>query len=205
MRSFLSRLKKDVIRKFDEYRAPRFMINDRRYSDYEIGAYTYGSPKILRWNEETGLTIGRYCSIAENVTLVLGGNHRTDWITTYPLSVFIQSLSANTGHPSTKGDISIGNDVWLGYGSTVLSGVTIGDGAVVGACSVVTKDVPPYAIVIGAPAKVVKYRFDKKYIAQLLNIQWWNWSPEELETRGKHLLSCDIEEFIKTHGILSNE
>jgi len=120
--------------------------------------------------EEEGLIIGKYCSIAANVTIMLGGNHRYDWITTYPFSVIWPAYSYIKGHPKSKGFVVIGNDVWIGRNAMIMSGVHIGDGAVVGAGSIITKDVPPYAIVAGNPAKVVRYRFNEDQIERLLRI-----------------------------------
>lgn len=97
---------------------------------------------------------------------------------------------------ATKGDVVIGNDVWIGYGATIMSGVSIGDGAVIGARSVVTKDVPPYAIVAGNPGVVVKHRFDEQTVVDLLQIAWWDWSRPLVEARLPLLLSGDIRAFI---------
>ncbi len=118
-----------------------------------VGDFTYGVPKIMSWDNKTHLTIGKFCSIADNVTILLGGEHCVQWVTTYPFNVFLNSKSHITGHPKTKGDIHIGNDVWLASGCKILSGVTIGDGAVIGANAVVASDVPPYAIMGGGPGK----------------------------------------------------
>jgi serine acetyltransferase len=103
------------------------------------------------------------------------------------------------GHPSCKGDITIENDVWIGAKSTIMSGVKIGNGAVIGATATVTKDVPPYAIVVGNPGKIVKYRFTEKQIDLLLQISWWNWDEEKIKKEFKTLWSSDINEFINRH------
>jgi len=145
------------------------------------GRYNYGLEfiKIYNWNKENKLVIGSFNSIAL-VEILLGGNHRTDWITTFPFGhIFIEefplgSMHGLDGHPVSKGDIVIMNDVWIGYGCTVLSGVTIGNGSVLAARSVVTKDVPPYSIVGGNPARVLKYRFNPEMIDLLLKIAWWD-------------------------------
>lgn len=166
---------------------------------FEIGEFTYGEPVVMQWDDSTRLHIGKYCSIASGVTILLGGNHRTDWVTTYPFNVLSAAFPRAhgiVGHPATKGDIVIGNDVWIGHGATILSGVHIGDGAVVGAHAVVATDVEPYTIVVGNPAKTVRKRFDEDTICALLNIQWWNWSPEKINQEVDYLCSENIQAFI---------
>jgi len=165
----------------------------------EVGDYTYGSPKILHWGEEAKIKIGKFCSIADEVVIFLGGNHRIDWITTYPfsaLSIEWPEASNIVGHPVTKGDVIIGNDVWIGYGATIMSGITIGDGAVIGARSVVTKNVAPYSIFAGNPAKEIKKRFDDKTIEKLLNLKWWDWSIEKIKKNVRVLCSDNFNEIL---------
>ena len=166
---------------------------------YTIGDYTYGRPDVHDWSDGTTLTIGKYTSIAEGVNILLGGNHRVDWVTTYPFPALDDEwpdASGIEGHPQSKGNIVIGNDVWLGFGVTILSGVEIGDGAVIAARSVVTKSVPPYAIVGGIPAKVIKYRFSDDVIEKLLSLQWWNWDEQKIK-RHIHILCSDrVKELI---------
>ena len=127
-----------------------------KYPQYKIGRGTYGYPEIFSWNEGATLQIGAFCSIASGVKLFLGGEHRVDWVTTYPFNVLWESGRHITGHPRTKGDVIIGNDVWIGTEAVILSGVRIGDGAVVAARAVVTKDMEPYAIYGGNPALAAK-------------------------------------------------
>lgn len=167
--------------------------------DYEIGDYTYGCPSVIVWDDVTRLHIGKFCSIAAGVTIMLGGNHRTDWVTTYPFNVLSQrfpNAAEIKGHPATKGDVWIGNDVWIGRGATILSGVRIGDGAVIGLNAVVSKDVEPYSIVVGNPGRVVKKRFDEKTIEALLKIRWWDWDEERINQETAFLCSSNIQEFI---------
>jgi serine acetyltransferase len=103
------------------------------------------------------------------------------------------------GHPSCKGDIIVENDVWIGAKATIMSGVKIGNGSIVGSGSVVTKDVPPYAIVVGNPAIVVKYRFTEEQIQKLLDISWWSWDEEKIRDNAMNMWSSDIESFIEKH------
>lgn len=169
------------------------------YKKYDIGAWTYGEPRICDWGEGTTLKIGKYCSIAEGVTIFLGGNHRTDWVTTFPFSKLWSEASHIPGHPASNGNVVIGNDVWIGFQSLILSGVTIGDGAVIAARSVVTKNVPPYAIVGGSPAKVLHMRFSPDEIHWLLSIAWWNWPEEKIVNALPLLLNENITPFILTY------
>lgn len=169
--------------------------NDPRIS---VGEGTYGKPRFLLWDELERIEIGKYCSIAEDVTIFGGGEHRTDWVTTYPLRIAFGDPHANKdGHPANKGPTIIGNDVWLGFRAVIMSGVKIGSGAVVGACAVVTKDVPPYSIVAGNPARVVKKRFEARQIESLLSIQWWEWPMEEIHKSMPMLCSSNIDGFIE--------
>jgi acetyltransferase-like isoleucine patch superfamily enzyme len=165
-----------------------------RRAKVDVGAFSYGVPAVRWWGEDAGLTIGKFCSIAKNVSIFLGGNHRIDWITTYPFSVQRpwRSHTGKVEHPVSRGDVIIGNDVWLGNGCTILSGVTIGDGAVVAANATVTKSIPPYAIAAGNPAKVVRLRFSEAEIQQLLSIKWWNWDEARIRPHLGNLLSNDI-------------
>lgn len=159
-----------------------------------IGRFTYGFENISvkQWGEGASLQIGSFCSIANPVTIFLGGNHRTDWITTFPFGHIYQDELGNpaiSGHPSSKGDVSIGHDVWIGSGVTIMSGVTIGTGAVLAANSTVIKDVQPYEIVGGNPAKAIKKRFDNGTIELLMKLSWWNLPLETIREICKDLSS----------------
>jgi acetyltransferase-like isoleucine patch superfamily enzyme len=180
--------------------APFFLNQNKKYSKYEIGEWTYASGKLRIRFRRTGTTliklkIGRFCSLADGVTILLGGEHRVDWITTYPINILF-GIKRLPGLPHSKGDVIIGNDVWIGTDALILSGVEIGNGAVVASRSVVTKDVAPYSIVAGNPAKFIRFRFDKRIIDDLQKIAWWNWSSSEIEEAWPLLLSSDIGAFI---------
>ena len=160
---------------------------------YSVGRGTYGEPEVRHWGEPATLKVGAFCSIGSYVTVFLGGDHRVDWITTYPFSIFRESAKSIPGRPTTtKGDVIIGNDVWIGASATILSGVNIGNGAVIGACSVVTKDVPPYGIAAGNPAKVVRLRFSEEEIAKLEKMAWWNWPDTKIDAAMPLLLAGDV-------------
>lgn len=168
----------------------------------EVGCHTYGGPKVWIYEgSERKAVIGAYCSIAPDVEIITGGIHPTDWVSTYPFRIQWKMDGAlQDGMPASHGDVVVGNDVWIGSGAMILSGVTIGHGSVVAARSVVTKDVPPYAIVGGCPAKVLKYRFSPEAIAKLLAIQWWNWPEEEVREAVPLLSSNNMDEFLRVHG-----
>ena len=171
-------------------------VLQNRYPQFEIGRATYGDPKIHTWGEGATLCIGAFTSIAPGVQIFLGGEHRTDWVTTFPFNILWEEGEGISGHPATKGDVWIGNDVWIATEALIMSGVTIGDGAVIGARAVVVKDVPPYTIVAGNPAEVVKKRFDDKVIQRLLEIQWWFWDDVKISRMLPLLLNNEIEKFL---------
>lgn len=142
----------------------------------KVGNFTYGTLNVFSWgNQGEGLRIGCFVSIAEGVKFILGGNHMSDTFLTYPFKV---KLFGEKSEASTKGIITIGDDVWIGMETMILSGVTIGRGAIIAARSVITKDIPPYAIVGGNPAKVIKYRFGTETINSLLEVDFSKFSKE---------------------------
>jgi len=199
MKEYLAKLTRHLDRK-----EPFYTRELLKGDIFEVGEFTYGIPKV-HFDEgyPVMLRIGKFCSIAPAVEIFLGMNHRLDWCSTYPFSSPVPEVSDLwpeaadiKGFPSSHGDVNIGNDVWIGLGATILSGVTIGDGAVVGAKAVVTGDVPPYAVAVGNPARIVKMRFDEQVIAKLLDLQWWHWPTDKIR-RAVHLLCSNrIEDLV---------
>ncbi|MGO4958319.1 CatB-related O-acetyltransferase [Luteococcus sp. Sow4_B9] len=153
----------------------------RRQGRLEWGRATYGTPTVHTFeDDETRLVVGSFTSIAKDVSILLGGNHATDRGTTYPFRIMWQTGGPYDGFPSSKGDVVIGNDVWIGHRSTIVSGVTIGDGAIVAAGSLVVKDVPPYTICGGNPAKPLRSRFPQEIVDELLELRWWDLPDETI-------------------------
>lgn len=144
------------------------------------------------------LVTGRFCSIACGAKFIFtSANHSLKSLSTYPFPIFFEDWDLNAADITTawdnKGDIVIGNDVWIGYEAVILSGVTIGDGAIIGTRAVVTKDVPPYTIVGGVPAKPIRRRFDDAVIARLQELKWWNWPEERIKVNLEYLQSGRID------------
>jgi acetyltransferase-like isoleucine patch superfamily enzyme len=174
------------------------------------GKHTYGpEPQIMGVQEiARGSKIGRYCSIADNLQFIVKGTHMINWVTTYPFQEIwgidvplyeINGIKGRAGDPIVDGlnsPITIGNDVWIASNVKIKQGVTIGDGAILATECFVTKDVPPYAVVGGNPAKIIKYRFTEEQINELLQIRWWNWNDEEVKQAVPLLASSNIDEFI---------
>jgi len=169
----------------------------RAYPDYEIGNHCYGLPQIKNIFEGARLRIGSYCSIAPNVKIYMSGIHRTDWITTYPFPAFELDARHIKDFELSDGDVTIGNDVWLCANCVILSGITIGHGAVIANSAIVTKDVPPYAIVGGNPAKLIRWRFDEATRNALLASEWWNWPEDEVISVVDKLCSNNISDFLE--------
>ncbi len=171
-----------------------FLKNVVNHPQIEIGDYTYYDDFETVDNFEKNvkylfefigdkLIIGKFCQIASDVTFIMNGaNHLTDAVSTYPFAIFghgwEHAMEGKT-YPS-RGNTIIGNDVWIGYGATIMAGVTIGDGAIIATKSVVTRDVPPYTIVGGNPAREIRKRFSPEEIERLLALQWWHWPAEKI-------------------------
>jgi len=151
----------------------------------KVGELTYGHEfiEVLSWGEGSKVIIGKFCSIAHNVKIFLGGNHNPEWVSSYPFGWINQELLGSqkySGHPRTNGDVIIEDDVWIGYGSTIMSGVTIGCGAVVAANSHVVTNIPSYEIWGGNPARLIRKRFGPEIIEKLIEIKWWNHPIEKI-------------------------
>jgi len=168
----------------------------KRYPNYEIGTGTYGMPLVHDLNEGTTLCIGAYTSIASNVQIFLGGNHRTDWVSSYPFPAFFTEAGHIKNFDVSRGDVVIGSDVWLCANCTILSGVTIGHGAVIASGAIVSRDVAPYSVVAGNPARHVRWRFEEAVRFALLETAWWTWSEDEIKQILDKLCSSNLDEFL---------
>ena len=175
-----------------------------------IGKWSYGNPKIFRWDWSSKLIIGNFCSLGPDINIYMGGEHRVDWITTSQLpstqfsDVFYNAKDIKNFSVS-NGDIKIGHDVWIGGGVTILSGVTIGTGSVIAAGSIVVNDVEPFTISGGNPNKEIKKRFDDKTIKKLLDSKWWNLSDKNINKISRLLCSSDSNSFFKEIEKLNNK
>ena len=147
------------------------------------------------------LIMGKFCSIACGAKfLFTSANHTQKSLSTYPFPIFFDEWDLDvediTSAWDRKGDIIIGNDVWIGYEAVIMSGVTIGDGAIIGARSVVTKDIPPYTIVGGVPARQIRRRFSEETIAALLELKWWNWPREKIARKIEAIKNGDMKALV---------
>lgn len=177
------------------------MAENPAYREFHIGKWTYGWPEVHRWRSTQQLSIGSFCSIAAGVKILLGGEHRIDFVSTYPFGQFFGTTDKNA-HEWSRGDVIIGNDVWIGHGAVILSGSRIGDGAVIGANSLVKGEIPPYAIAAGNPARVMRYRFSQSTIDELMRIRWWDWEEDKIRRHAAELMSVNVSEFARRFGEL---
>jgi len=170
----------------------------------DLGTYYDRDVNIISWSDEYHVHIGKYTSIGRDCNFFLHANHRPDWITTSsqlwgPVTPEIADMHMKMGHPACKGDIIVGNDVWIAPKGTIMSGVKIGIGYIIGAGFTVTKDVPPYSIVAGNPAKFIKFRFTEEQIESLLQISWWDWTEDRIKSEAMTMWSDNINELIEQH------
>ena len=163
------------------------LLNTRQQqntSQFKVGKHSYGNIFVEGSHLLTEMTVGNFCAIGSKVeAMIAGWSHNAVWVTTYPFEAFKNKWSNASKirpYPRTPRNINIGNDVWIGQGVLIMSGVTIGDGACIGANTVVSKDIPPYTIAVGAPMKFVRKRFSDDDINFLLDLKWWNWPDEKI-------------------------
>jgi virginiamycin A acetyltransferase len=173
--------------------ATNIEVGDYTYYDHPERAREFERDAVLYAFGPERLVIGRYCAIAAGVRFLMGGaNHADQGPSTYPFGIFgagwADTMDLVMGAPG-RGDTVVGHDVWLGYGALVLPGVTIGHGAVVAAASVVSADVPPYAVVAGNPARVVRRRYDDADVERLLRAAWWDWPVEHVTRHARAIMS----------------
>jgi virginiamycin A acetyltransferase len=176
---------------------PTIVVGDYTYYDDPKGPERFEEECVLYHFDFIGdrLVIGKFCSIAAEARFIMnGGNHPTDWLTTSPLPAFGHGweVAMPTAWP-VRPDTVVGNDAWIGYGATIMPGVRIGDGAIVATRSVVTKDVPPYAIVGGNPAQVIRMRFAPDVVGRLLALRWWDWDAERITRHVRLLCAGDLD------------
>ena len=187
-----------------------FLKNVVKHPNIKIGGYTYYHDfddvanferNVKYFFDFVGdeLVIGKFCMIASGVKFIMNGaNHLTDSLSAYPFAIFgkgWEEAMKGKAYPF-KGNIVIGNDVWIGHNVTIMAGVTIGDGAIIATNATVVSDVEPYAIVGGNPAKEIKKRFSKAVIARLLELQWWDWDMEKITRNIQHLTGNDIDKLV---------
>jgi len=184
-----------------------FLKNFIHSKNILVGDYTYyDDPRgpgrfeenVLYHFEFIGdrLIIGKFCAIARDVQFIMNGaNHPMKGFSTYPFYIFgngWEKATPNADDQKIKGDTVVGNDVWIGYNSAIMPGISIGHGAIVATRSVVTKDIPPYSIAGGNPAKVIRFRFDEETITGLLHVAWWDWPIESITENLEKIVQCDL-------------
>jgi acetyltransferase-like isoleucine patch superfamily enzyme len=163
-----------------------------------MGTMSYYAPRVVKFKGDSGrVIIGNFASVAPDADFYVGGLHRTEWVSLYGLRTMLELPGAHEdGFTHGRGDIVVGSDTWVTNGCTVMSGVTIGDGAVVGTKAVVTKDVRPYAIVVGNPAREIRRRFSDAQVEALLRIRWWDWPTDKVREHVDLLSNPDVDGFI---------
>ena len=202
---------KDIAFPLKNYDKLCFLKNIIKNPNIIVGDYTYyddfedvhNFEKNVKYHFDfTGdqLIIGKFCMIASDVKFIMNGaNHLSNAISTYPFSIFgngWENAMEGKAYPN-KGNIEIGNDVWIGYNATIMAGVKIGDGAIIATNSTVVSDVEPYTIVGGNPAREIKKRFSPEIIERLLKLQWWNWDIEKITKNVQNLTDLDIDKLEK--------
>ena len=182
---------------------PNIIVGDYTYyDDFENVENFEKNVKYLFDFTGEKLIIGKFCMIASGVTFIMNGaNHLTDAVSTYPFAIFgngWEHSMEGKAYPN-KGDTVIGNDVWIGYNATIMAGVKVGDGAIIATNSTVTKDVEPYSIVGGNPAREIRKRFSDDEIKKLLALRWWDWDAEKITRNLQYLTELNIEKLLNAH------
>jgi virginiamycin A acetyltransferase len=191
-------------------RNPQIQVGEYTYYDDPDAALEFERDAFLYGYGPERLIIGRYCAIASGVRFIMSGaNHADLGPSTFPFGIFggvwAESTMDLVMSAESRGDTVVGNDVWLGYRALVMPGVAIGDGAVVAAASVVTSDVPPYAIVGGNPARVLRRRFEDDDVERLLRAAWWDWPVELVTEHARAIMAgepAELERIAERHGLL---
>ncbi len=201
---------KHTIFPLEQYERLCFLKNIIKNPNIIVGDYTYyddfesvdNFEKNVKYHFDfvgDKLIIGNFCMIASDVKFIMNGaNHLTKALTTYPFAIFAngwEHAMSDKTYPN-KGNITVGNDVWIGYNATIMAGVTIGDGAIIATNATVVSDVEPYTIVGGNPARLIKKRFSNDIVAKLLEIQWWYWNIEKITRNVQHLTSNDLDNLV---------
>lgn len=172
---------------------PNIIIGDYTYYDDPIDSENFERNVLYHFGDDK-LIIGKFCAIGTGVQFIMNGaNHSLSGFSTYPFFIFGNGWENSEPEEVSKGDTVIGNDVWIGYDSLILPGVKIGHGSVIGARSVVTRDVEPYSIVGGNPARLIRKRFSEEIIEELLAIAWWDWEIEKITRNVKAIVGANIE------------
>ncbi|MCX7338765.1 MAG: CatB-related O-acetyltransferase [Alphaproteobacteria bacterium] len=180
---------------------PQIIVGDYTYYDDPDDVYSFEKNVLYLFAfTQDKLIIGKFCQIATGVRFLMnGGNHVMDGISTYPFAVFGDAWKDVRTNITSKGNTVIGNDVWIGNAATIMQGIEIGHGAIIGTNSLVTKNVEPYTIVGGNPAKPIRKRFDDETIAFLLELSWWDWSIEKITENLNSITTGDIAALKKIH------
>jgi len=175
---------------------PRIVIGDYTYYDDADGHGRFQQENVLYHFGQDRLVIGRFCAIAHGAKFMMSGaNHLMGGFSTYPFFTFGGGWERTFPAPDAlpnRGDTTVGHDVWIGYDALILPGATIGHGAIIATRAVVTRDVPPYAIVAGNPARVVRMRYPDATIAELLDIAWWDWTADRITANLEAILGADV-------------